>query len=84
MEEDEEGRSYETGKVPGKKDVYDNFDCGRKKAGIKGWKAKFAKKNYAFREADVSKEASWLKVVYSFNCNFQSLLLDKFFADARW
>ena len=51
----------------GMKDVFDDFDQVRKKAGIKGWKAKFVKRKYAFGEADVPKEASWLKVVYGFD-----------------
>lgn len=67
MEDDEEGGSYETDEVPGMKDVYNDFDQVRKKAGIKSWRGKFVKRNYAFGEADVPKEASWLKVVYGFN-----------------
>jgi hypothetical protein len=58
---------HETDKVPGMKDVHDNFDRARKKAGIKRWKAKFVKRKYAFGEVDVPKEASWLKVVYGSN-----------------
>jgi DNA polymerase alpha subunit A len=66
VEQDEEGTSYETDEVPGLKDVYDDFDQVRRKAGIRTWKAKFVKRKYAFGEADVPKEASWLKVVYGF------------------
>jgi DNA polymerase alpha subunit A len=67
VEQDEEGTLHETDEVPGMKDVYDDFDRVRKKAGIKGWKAKFVKRKYAFGEADVPKDASWLKVVYGFD-----------------
>jgi len=72
VEQDEEGTSYETDEVPGMKDVYDDFDRVRKKAGIKGWKAKFVKRQYAFGEADVPKESSWLKVVYGFDGTYFS------------
>lgn len=72
VEQDEEGTSYETDEVPGMKDVYDDFDRVRKKAGIKGWKAKFVKRKYAFGEADVPKESSWLKVVYGFDGTYFS------------
>ena len=67
VEQDEEDMLRETDEVPGMKDVFDDFDQVRKKAGIKGWKAKFVKRKYAFGEADVPKEASWLKVVYGFD-----------------
>jgi DNA polymerase alpha subunit A len=63
----EEETSHETDEVPGMKDVYDDFDRLRKKAGIKSWKAKFVKRKYAFGEVNVPKEASWLKVVYGFD-----------------
>jgi DNA polymerase alpha subunit A len=72
VEQDEEGTSYETDEVPGMKDVYDDFDRVRKKAGIKVWKAKFMKRKYAFGEADVLKESSWLKVVYGFDGTYFS------------
>ena len=65
--EQDEGTSHETDEVPSMKDVYDDFDRVRKKAGIKSWKAKFVKRKYAFGEVDVPKEASWLKVVYGFD-----------------
>ncbi|KAI0947004.1 hypothetical protein AcV7_009558 [Taiwanofungus camphoratus] len=69
LEEDEEtGDMYETDMVPGMKDIYDDFDQIRKKAGIKSWKAKFVKRRYAFGEKDVPKgETQWLKVVYGFD-----------------
>lgn len=67
VEEDEGGEIYETDEIPAQTDVYDDFDRARKKAGIKSWKAKFVKRNYAFGEEDVPKEATWLKVVYGFN-----------------
>jgi DNA polymerase alpha subunit A len=67
VEQDEEGMLHETDEVPGMKDVYDDFDRVRRKAGIKSWKAKFVKRKYAFGEVDVPKEASWLKVVYGFD-----------------
>jgi len=35
VEQDEERTSYETDEVPGMKDVYDDFDRVRKKAGFK-------------------------------------------------
>jgi DNA polymerase alpha subunit A len=54
------------------KDVSDSFDQVQKKAGIKGWKAKFVKRKYAFEEADVPKESSWLKVIYSFDGSYFS------------
>ncbi|KAJ7282017.1 DNA polymerase family B-domain-containing protein [Mycena rebaudengoi] len=58
----------EFGEVPELADVYNDVDMLRKKAGIKSWKAKFVKRNYAFGEADVPREeAQWLKVVYGFN-----------------
>jgi len=51
--------------------VWKDFDQVRKKAGIKGWKAKFVKRRYAFGEADVPREeAQWLKVVYGFEGGF--------------
>jgi DNA polymerase alpha subunit A len=77
VEQDEEGKSYETDEVPGLKDIYDDFDRVRKKAGIKSWKAKFVKRKYAFSEADVPKEASWLKVVYGFDGIHSNIFLSK-------
>ena len=67
MEEDEMGNQYETDEVPGLPDVYSDFDRLRKKAGIKGFKAKFVKRKYAFGEKDVPRdERQWMKVVYPF------------------
>ncbi|KAJ7178608.1 DNA polymerase family B-domain-containing protein [Mycena crocata] len=58
----------EFGDVPDLQDVYNDVDMLRKKAGIKSWKAKFVKRNYAFGESDVPREETqWLKVVYGFN-----------------
>ena len=54
------------------KDVSDSFDQVQKKAGIKGWKAKFVKRKYALEEADVPKESPWLKVIYSFDGSYFS------------
>ncbi|KAI0048775.1 hypothetical protein FA95DRAFT_1678116 [Auriscalpium vulgare] len=63
---DDEG--FETDVVPGMPAVYQDFDQVRRKAGIKGWKAKFVKRKYAFEEPDVPKEErQWLKVVYGFD-----------------
>ncbi|KAI0255725.1 DNA polymerase alpha catalytic subunit [Lactifluus subvellereus] len=62
---DEEG--FETDVVPDMQAVWRDFDQVRKKAGIKGWKAKFVKRKYAFGEPDVPREETqWLKVVYGF------------------
>ncbi|KAH8116362.1 hypothetical protein DFH11DRAFT_1580132 [Phellopilus nigrolimitatus] len=59
---------YETDVVPDIKDVYNDFDAVRKKAGIKTFKAKFVKRKYAFGEPDVpTNETKWLKVVYPFS-----------------
>ncbi|KAJ7634179.1 DNA polymerase family B-domain-containing protein [Mycena polygramma] len=57
----------EAGEVPDLQDVHNDVDMLRKKTGIKSWKAKFVKRNYAFGEADVPREETqWLKVVYGF------------------
>ncbi|KAH9967412.1 DNA polymerase alpha catalytic subunit [Russula dissimulans] len=57
----------ETDIVPDMQAVWKDFDQVRKKAGIKGWKAKFVKRRYAFGEPDVPRDqAQWLKVVYGF------------------
>ena len=62
---DEDG--CETDIVPVMPAVWKDFDQVRKRAGIKGWKAKFVKRKYAFGEPDVPREeAQWLKVVYEF------------------
>ncbi|KAJ7132213.1 hypothetical protein C8R44DRAFT_773372 [Mycena epipterygia] len=58
----------EFGEVPDLQAVYNDVDMLRKKTGIKSWKAKFVKRNYAFGETDVPREETqWLKVVYGFN-----------------
>lgn len=58
---------FETDIVPDMPAVWRDFDQVRKKAGIKGWKAKFVKRRYAFGEFDVPREETqWLKVVYGF------------------
>lgn len=69
VEEDEKtGELRETDVKPSMEDVYDDFDRVRKKAGIKNWKAKFVKRQYAFGEHDVPRqETEWLKVVYGFD-----------------
>jgi DNA polymerase alpha subunit A len=62
---DEDG--CETDIVPDMPAVWKDFDQVRKRAGIKGWKAKFVKRKYAFGEPDVPREETqWLKVVYEF------------------
>ena len=62
---DNEG--FETDIVPDMQAVWRDFDQVRKKAGIKGWKAKFVKRKYAFGEPGVPREETqWLKVVYGF------------------
>jgi DNA polymerase alpha subunit A len=63
---DEEG--LETDVVPDMPAVWKDFDQVRKNAGIKGWKAKFVKRRYAFGKPDVPREErQWLKVVYGFD-----------------
>jgi DNA polymerase alpha subunit A len=58
---------FETDIVPDMQAVWRDFDQVRKKAGIKGWKAKFVKRKYAFGEPGVPREETqWLKVVYGF------------------
>jgi DNA polymerase alpha subunit A len=59
----------EFGEVPDLQAVHSDVDMLRRKTGIKSWKAKFVKRNYAFGESDVPREETqWLKVVYGFNC----------------
>jgi len=70
VEEGEDGKFYETDEVPEQPDVYRDFDMIRKRATIGKFKARFVKRNYAFGEADVPKEAEWLKVVYPFTGKF--------------
>ncbi|KAJ7876279.1 DNA polymerase family B-domain-containing protein [Mycena leptocephala] len=58
----------EFGEVPDLQAVHSDVDMLRRKTGIKSWKAKFVKRNYAFGESDVPREETqWLKVVYGFN-----------------
>lgn len=73
IEEDEEtGEMVDTDVVPSLTDVYADFDRIRKKAGIKSWKAKFVKRQYAFGLPDVPRrETQWLKVVYGFDGELQ-------------
>ncbi|TFY64658.1 hypothetical protein EVJ58_g2476 [Rhodofomes roseus] len=68
MEEDEEGELHETDVKPEMSDVYADFDRIRKAMGIKSWKGKPVKRNYAFGEKDIPRgENDWLKVVYGFD-----------------
>jgi len=61
-------QGFETDVVPDMPAVWKDFDQVRKKAGIKGWKAKFVKRKYAFGELGVPREETqWLKVVYGFD-----------------
>ena len=61
-------QGFETDIVPDMPAVWKDFDQVRKKAGIKGWKAKFVKRKYAFGEPGVPREETqWLKVVYGFD-----------------
>ena len=58
---------HETDIVPSMRDVYADFDALRKKVGIKAFKGKFVKRNYAFGEPGVpTAESQWMKVVYPF------------------
>jgi DNA polymerase alpha subunit A len=68
QEETEDGEyvMHETDVVPSKSDVYNDFERIRKKLGIKGWKGRWVRRNYAFDERDVPKEGDWMKVLYSF------------------
>ena len=61
-------QGFETDIVPDMPAVWKDFDQVRKKAGIKGWKAKFVNRRYAFGEPGVPREETqWLKVVYGFD-----------------
>ncbi|KAJ7717680.1 DNA polymerase family B-domain-containing protein [Mycena metata] len=58
----------EFGEVPELQEVYSDFDMLRSKTGVKSWKGRFVKRNYAFGESDVPREETqWLKAVYGFN-----------------
>ena len=67
---DEDGDEMD--EVPSQMDVWQDFDQLRRKAGIKRWRAKWVKRKYAFGEADVPKEGSWLKVPYAFDGKYFS------------
>ncbi|KAF9244111.1 hypothetical protein BU15DRAFT_86076 [Melanogaster broomeanus] len=64
--ENGETEMVETDVVPEKGDVYDDFERIRRKVGIKGWKARWVKRKYAFDVKDVPKETEWMKVLYSY------------------
>ncbi|KIK93692.1 hypothetical protein PAXRUDRAFT_12489 [Paxillus rubicundulus Ve08.2h10] len=64
--EDGETKVVETDIVPEKGDVYNDFERIRRKVGIKSWKARWVKRNYAFDVSDVPKETEWMKVLYSY------------------
>ena len=64
---------YETDIRPSLKDVHGDFDKLRKEAGIKGFRCKAVKRNYAFGEQDVPVgEHQWMKVVYPFSGTYSS------------
>ncbi|EGN95137.1 hypothetical protein SERLA73DRAFT_77147 [Serpula lacrymans var. lacrymans S7.3] len=58
---------HATDVVPSQSDVYDDFDRIRRKCGVKSWKGRWVKRNYAFDESKVPKEGDWMKVVYGFD-----------------
>jgi DNA polymerase alpha subunit A len=66
VEQNEDGNIYDV--VPKPEDVREDFDMIRKQMKIKACRAKFVRRNYAFREKDVPRgESQWLKVVYGFH-----------------
>lgn len=67
-QENEAGETeiVDTDIVPGKQDVYGDFDRIRRKLDIKAWKARWVKRKYAFDMKDIPKEAEWMKVLYSY------------------
>lgn len=69
MEQDEEtGELCATDIKPEMSDVYADFDRIRQAVGIKAWKGKAVKRDYAFGEDDIPRgENDWLKVVYGFD-----------------
>lgn len=87
VEPDEEGNMCDTDIVPTSKDVHNDFEMIRKQIGVKSWKGRFVKRNYAFGESDVPRgESQWLKVVYGFNGAFFILhkpFLSHFFTDPQ-
>jgi DNA polymerase alpha subunit A len=61
-------KSVETDDIPDMKDVYNDFDQVRRKAGVKKFRAKFVDRLYAFGDKEVPREKrKWLKVVYGFD-----------------
>ncbi|KAF8920856.1 hypothetical protein CPB85DRAFT_1372860 [Mucidula mucida] len=74
-----------TDEVPTRESVREDFDGIRRQYGIKGFKAKFVKRKYAFAEVEVPRdERDWLKVVYPFTqpqiaCNAYSGTIQKVF-----
>ena len=68
QEETEEGQVeiVETDVVPEKGDVHNDFERIRREIGIKGWKARWVARKYAFDYKDVPKETEWMKVLYSY------------------
>jgi len=74
VEPDDEGNYRETDIIPTPRDVHEDFDMMRQQIGVKSWKGKFVKRNYAFGEENVPRgESQWLKVVYGFNGTCPSL-----------
>ena len=69
VEQDEEtGELCETDIKPEMSDVYADFERIRQAVGIKSWRGKAVKRNYAFGEKDIPRgENDWLKVVYGFD-----------------
>ncbi|KAF9266691.1 DNA polymerase alpha catalytic subunit [Marasmius fiardii PR-910] len=68
VEEDEDGKFYDTDEEPTQPDVYKDFDAIRKRAGVAKFKGKFVERKYAFGDPDVPREeTSWLKVAYPFS-----------------
>ena len=74
QEEAEDGQIEiaETDIVPEKGDVYDDFERIRREIGIKSWKARWVTRKYAFDCGDVPKEAEWMKVLYSYEGEWQT------------
>jgi DNA polymerase alpha subunit A len=64
--EDGQVEMVETDVVPEKGDVYNDFERIRREIGIKGWKARWVTRKYAFDYKDVPKETEWMKVLYSY------------------
>ena len=64
--EDGQVEMVETDVVPEKGDVYSDFERIRREIGIKGWKARWVSRKYAFDYKDIPKETEWMKVLYSY------------------